>query len=446
MASRTPSRQTTSPQSSTPVTQRATAPSRAADKSSDATAESAPPSVAGGLGVEFSRVPATTEAAQARSIQKKEEEGTPRNETGMPDHLKSGVEALSGIAMDDVRVHYNSSKPAQLDALAYAQGSDIHVAAGQEEHLPHEAWHVVQQKQGRVAPNLNLNGAAINDDANLEGEADAMGERAASHGSAALATAPRAAAAPDIARAPIQPRLNQQKKAKLNKLLAHIDLSDLLSIPQPAVAARPHLTRAEQDMVPEVEGICTQLTPTYMVQDLSQEAAAKARETNWVLFKQLSTLMDGTIEAQDLDYLAGILKAPYAVPAGAQNTQGQRIFQYMSGDALTDEELKAAIKGTAVPATETNISQCLNDIYAGRGKATTIDGVLHASAGKRDAANGCTLFWKASTVDNGLADVVAVGSHRTNTSYDIHAGKENLDNKNVYSLVPAPAQAAAAGE
>jgi len=49
-------------------------------------------------------------------------------------------------------VHYNSDKPAQLQAHAYAQGTDIHLASGQEKHLPHEAWHVVQQKQGRVKP------------------------------------------------------------------------------------------------------------------------------------------------------------------------------------------------------------------------------------------------------------------------------------------------------
>src|SRR6266496_2049276 len=30
------------------------------------------------------------------------------NCTGMPDALKSGIEALAGISMDDVRVHYNS--------------------------------------------------------------------------------------------------------------------------------------------------------------------------------------------------------------------------------------------------------------------------------------------------------------------------------------------------
>ena len=80
--------------------------------------------------------------------------------------------------MDDVRVHYNSSKPAQLNAHAYAQGSDIHLARGQEKHLGHEAWHVVQQKQGRVQPTMELNGAQINDDKGLEREADIMGAKA----------------------------------------------------------------------------------------------------------------------------------------------------------------------------------------------------------------------------------------------------------------------------
>jgi hypothetical protein len=100
------------------------------------------------------------------------------NATGMPDRLKAGVEQLSGLAMDDVRVHYNSSKPAAVQAHAYAQGSDIHLAPGQEQHLPHEAWHVVQQKQGRVKPTLQMKGVAINDDAGLEREADRFGAQA----------------------------------------------------------------------------------------------------------------------------------------------------------------------------------------------------------------------------------------------------------------------------
>lgn len=128
---------------------------------------------------------------------------TPNN-TGLPDQLKSGIEQLSGYSLDDVRVYRHSSKPAQLQADAFAQGTDIHLASGQEAHLPHEAWHVVQQKQGRVKPTMQLMStplqslslqspllaspslqssflqpkAPINDDPQLEKEADEMGAKA----------------------------------------------------------------------------------------------------------------------------------------------------------------------------------------------------------------------------------------------------------------------------
>ena len=100
------------------------------------------------------------------------------NETGLPDDLKTGIENLSGYSMDDVNVHYNSSQPSQMNAHAYAQGTDIHVAQGQEQHLPHEAWHVVQQKQGRVKPTMQMKGMNVNDDVGLEKEADVMGAKA----------------------------------------------------------------------------------------------------------------------------------------------------------------------------------------------------------------------------------------------------------------------------
>jgi hypothetical protein len=107
------------------------------------------------------------------SLQKKS------NATGLPDQLKSGIENLSGYSMDDVKVHYNSAKPAQLQAHAYAQGTEIHIASGQEKHLPHEAWHVVQQKQGRVMRTMQLKGKInVNDDKGLEKEADVMGAKA----------------------------------------------------------------------------------------------------------------------------------------------------------------------------------------------------------------------------------------------------------------------------
>lgn len=94
------------------------------------------------------------------------------NLTGIPDQLKSQAEQKSGFSFDDVRVHYNSSKPAQLQAYAYTQGNQVYMGPGQEHHLRHELGHVVQQKQGRVRPTGSVNHAPLNDDRMLEREAD----------------------------------------------------------------------------------------------------------------------------------------------------------------------------------------------------------------------------------------------------------------------------------
>jgi hypothetical protein len=147
--------------------------------------------------------PAAAPLQARRATQRAAEEPRrARSESRLAAPLRAGIERLSGIAMDDVKVHYNSPAPARLSALAYTQGSDIHVAPGQEEHLPHEAWHVVQQKQGRVAPTVQSRGVSLNDDASLEREADVMGARAARH-----AAAGSAAARPvTSARAPLQLR------------------------------------------------------------------------------------------------------------------------------------------------------------------------------------------------------------------------------------------------
>jgi hypothetical protein len=124
------------------------------------------------------------------------------NRTGLPDGLKSGIESLSGMSLDSVHVHHNSSQPAQLNALAYTQGSDIHVAPGQEQHLPHEAWHVVQQAQGRVRPTVQMeDGVPVNDDAGLEHEADVMAEKAVGVGQPAV-SALRSPAMVEQGRAP----------------------------------------------------------------------------------------------------------------------------------------------------------------------------------------------------------------------------------------------------
>ena len=98
------------------------------------------------------------------------------NYTGIPTPLKERLEQSSGIALDDVRVHYNSGLPGKLDALAYTRGNQVEIAPGQEHCLPHELGHVVQQKLGIVRANaMHPSGVALNTEAGLERQADEIG-------------------------------------------------------------------------------------------------------------------------------------------------------------------------------------------------------------------------------------------------------------------------------
>jgi len=94
--------------------------------------------------------------------------------SNLPNDLQQRLETKSGLALDDVRVHRNSPLPERLGAHAFTKGEDIHLGPGQEKHLSHEAWHTVQQKQGRVKANDALFGIPVNDQSGLEREADAV--------------------------------------------------------------------------------------------------------------------------------------------------------------------------------------------------------------------------------------------------------------------------------
>ena len=113
------------------------------------------------------------------SQMKMDDGNTAASSSALPFTLKAGLEKLSGIDLSDVKVHENSDKPQQFGALAYTQGNEIHIAPGQERHLPHEGWHAIQQKQGKVEPSMQLKTETlVNDDESLEKEADDMGRRA----------------------------------------------------------------------------------------------------------------------------------------------------------------------------------------------------------------------------------------------------------------------------
>lgn len=93
---------------------------------------------------------------------------------GLPETLQRHLENRSGYDLSDVEVHKNSSEPEKLKAHAFTQGNHIYLGPQKEGYLSHEAWHVVQQKQGKVSANYDFNGQAIDSSAALEQEADVM--------------------------------------------------------------------------------------------------------------------------------------------------------------------------------------------------------------------------------------------------------------------------------
>lgn len=101
------------------------------------------------------------------------------NNTGIPDDLKTTIEALSGLSLDQVKVHYNSDKPELMNAHAYTEGFNIYIAPGQEKHLAHELWHVVQQMRKEVSKEIPLQqNKSANESKNLENRAEKDGQKA----------------------------------------------------------------------------------------------------------------------------------------------------------------------------------------------------------------------------------------------------------------------------
>jgi Domain of unknown function (DUF4157) len=109
--------------------------------------------------------------------------------TGMG-RLRAKLEHALSADFSNVRVRTGSERAGRLGAIAFTQGSEIHVAPGQwspetlkgQKLLGHELGHVLQQRSGRVMPTVELAGEKLNADPALEQEADALGKRVAQEG------------------------------------------------------------------------------------------------------------------------------------------------------------------------------------------------------------------------------------------------------------------------
>lgn len=246
--------------------------------------------------------------------------GAPKpNKTGLPDNLKAGVESLSGMSMDNVKVHYNSSQPAQLNAHAYAHGSEIHVAPGQEKHLPHEAWHVVQQKQSRVKPTGSLGGTEINTDKGLEKEADLMGARAAQM---------KAIPGQSTNKGLDQPRLGEASMPAMRQAMANERAPLSSSPPGPATVQRVATvvpTQRDRSVVIKADGEAS---------DFTGGDEAKSRGWNGVTkYKARVEVGDERIESRTYsnDYLAAQAGHVLAQQNGGLGSDEDNVFAQDGG-------------------------------------------------------------------------------------------------------------------
>jgi ribosomal protein S18 acetylase RimI-like enzyme len=104
----------------------------------------------------------------------------------IPAPMRTKMESAFNTSFADVKVH-EGNHVGSVGAIAYTQGNHIHFAPGRfnpETHsgqalIGHELAHVVQQRQGRVKPTTQVNGLAVNDQSDLEQEADTLAQKAA---------------------------------------------------------------------------------------------------------------------------------------------------------------------------------------------------------------------------------------------------------------------------
>lgn len=94
----------------------------------------------------------------------------PEKITGIPADVKSEAERKSGCDLSNVKVHYNSTKPADYQAVGIAQKNTIHLAPFHENKIKHEVVHIVQQKQNTF-PVCQQRGSVVSD-SRLEREAN----------------------------------------------------------------------------------------------------------------------------------------------------------------------------------------------------------------------------------------------------------------------------------
>jgi hypothetical protein len=130
------------------------------------------------------------------------------------------------------------------------------------------------------------------------------------------------------------------------------------------------------------------------------------------LEERVQDLHENTTPVEDYEKLHEAVKKVVTEVVNAQALAKKNkgpTFKWKGEEEATETEAAAFIRRHLPSSGHGNISQALNDLTLGRGKATSgASGVLHASAGPEQKGKGCTLFFKR---DGNVLEIVAIGQH-----------------------------------
>ena len=118
-----------------------------------------------------------------------EQQIQPKRITGLPPAVQAKMEGHFGQDLSHLQVKTNSQEATQLQAKAFARGSEVHFAPGQyqphtqegQKLIGHEVAHTVQQQRGEVSPTAEVEGKALNNSPALEARAEQEGAKAANY-------------------------------------------------------------------------------------------------------------------------------------------------------------------------------------------------------------------------------------------------------------------------
>ncbi len=272
-------------------------------------------------------------------------ETTPND--GLPRDLQSNMENSFGTDFSNVKIHKNSNRATELNALAFTQGENVHFAPGEfnpnskkgRELIGHEFTHVVQQRSGVVNPtSVQEKGINLNNDKGLEVAADSLGEKAVNgveinqYSSANLKSQ---ANANMIQQAPIG---EEEEIANLKANMAvSFGLKAVEDGDEKWSLADLKITNDAMKMIPAVEKSALKNLVIIRVKDLGGKTAGKFSSSQG-LENKINLINYSKIELEDSAF------------AGTDDLKKKQVVIHEVGHALASETLRKA-------NTEQNLAQ-----------------------------------------------------------------------------------------